>query len=108
MIKEVIDSILEAEEQAENIRQEGIAEAKAIVSQAEQEALSIRNAGYSEAKAKSESILEKGNGESTQAVKELLRKSENTADAIRKAAEKNMDKAIDYIVGRLLANYGTR
>ncbi len=108
MINEVINSILEAEGEADRIRTAAAAAVKAITAAAEKECAEIRREGAEKAAAAVQAITADSEKAAKSAADKVIADGKAQAQKIIDNADSNVKEAVDYIVGRLLTVYGTR
>ena len=105
MIEEVIGNIIEAETKADAIIKASQSEAKEMITKAKE----ISVVAIEEEKKRVEIDLQNEYNNALAKAKEIAREklasTEAEADALNKKAEKNVDKSIEYIVGRMTAKY---
>lgn len=102
MINEVINSILEAEERADQIVKNANAEAKAKLAAAEEKAGIIREEAQKTAREEKLAVISKANAEADELYEKMIKDAEESALEIKKNAEKNKQKAVDLIVGGII------
>ena len=106
MVEEVINNIIEAEDKAEAIIKESQVRSKEIVAKAKEDAATLIE---SEKKKVQLAIAQKTNeafSEAGIAAQKAIEESEKQAEEITKAAQKNVDKAIEFIIGSMTQKYG--
>jgi vacuolar-type H+-ATPase subunit H len=101
MVKEVIGSILEAEEKAGNIVKEANARAHENVQKAEEQAEKIRHDIKEEMRLKASKEYALSESEGVSRAEKILVEGNNAALNIKKAAAKNLEKAAAFIVRRI-------
>ena len=105
MIEEVINNIIEAEERADNIIKESQIKSKEIVAKAKEDAANIienkKKSVQMELAQKSNEAFAKAGSDAHKAIEAC----EKEAALLEEAASKNIDKAIDYIIGSMTAKY---
>ena len=105
MVQEIIDSIVKAETQAENIvREAGIA-AKETVAKAGSEAEDIIAAAKEKAKAITVKNAENAKKKADEKYAEKIEGNEKNIQALGKLAKKNGDKAVDSVIGKKKKKY---
>ena len=106
MVEEVINNIIEAEEKAEAIVKESQLRAKEIVAKAKEDATILVE---SEKKKVQLALAQKENEAFSQAgtaANKAIADCEAQAEEMAKKAQKNIDKAVEYIVGSMTQKYG--
>ncbi len=106
MIEEVINNIIEAEERADNIIKESQVKSKEIVAKAKEDAAELIER---EKKSVQMDLAQKSNAAFAKAgtdAKIAVEKCEEEAKALEQTSKKNIDKAIDYIIGSMTEKYG--
>ena len=106
MAVELLKVVGEAEEKAAAVRREASEAAKATVAKAQDDAQALYEQAMVEANAKAEELLAKAR---TAAGEKAGRHQQEIAagcDEIRRAAQKNMEKAIDIIVAKVVSVSG--
>ena len=101
MIDEVVNSIIEAEDEAKRRVQHAEEQAADIISQAEHEAEQIRHTGADEAKDHLRTELARADEEAKRIADELLSMRKKEADAETEQLRKNMDSAVKFILESL-------
>ena len=106
MVEEVINNIIEAEEKAEAIVKESQVRAKEIIAKAKDDAATLveadKNRVHLELAQKSNAAFSAAGIAAAKAIEDC----EKEANDMAKKAEKNIDKAIDYIIGSMTTKYG--
>ena len=106
MVEEVINNIIEAEEKADSIIKESQVRSKEIIAKAKDDAATLVE---SEKKKVQLTIAQKSNeafSEAALAAQKAIEESEKQAADISKASQKNVDKAIEFIIGSMTQKYG--
>lgn len=106
MAVELLKVVGEAEEKAAAVRREASEAAKATVDKAQSDAGALYEQAVLQANTKAEELLEKAR---TAAGEKAGRHQQEIAagcDEIRRAAQKNMEKAIDIIVAKVVSVSG--
>ena len=106
MVEEVINNIIEAEEKAEAIQKESQVRSKEIIAKAKEDAAILVE---SEKKKVQLAIAQKMNEAFSEAgieAKQSFEESEKQAEEITKKAEKNVNKAIEFVIGSMTQKYG--
>lgn len=98
MINELVNSILQAEEKAEQISREGAEKSAAVVASAEAEAAEIRKAAERALKQESESLLKQYSDGAEQSYRKTVDEGNARADKIKEEYGKDTDKLSDEIV----------
>jgi len=102
MSKEYLKQILEQEEHADKIKRDGLTESKRIVSEATEEAAALIERAKQEADAAYKETLATANAEATADYDKTINQANWECDMLLDAAEKNLDKAISVIVGKVV------
>lgn len=102
MSKKVIDEILAAEEMAKEIRRKADTYAKALFERAERESKRLYTDALERARSESECEKEKASAEARAKIDGLRANAYSEAAKMTEQAEKNMKKAVDLIVDRIL------
>lgn len=105
-VKEAINQILEVEQGVEERIAEAKERAKAIIADAEGQALQIIREGELLAMAKEAEILASGKEKATSSANQTIQEGQQQALEVKESAEKNIGKAVDYIVERIKEKYG--
>ncbi|PIU63653.1 MAG: hypothetical protein COS84_09445 [Armatimonadetes bacterium CG07_land_8_20_14_0_80_40_9] len=98
----VIKKIKEVEEKAENLRGEVKIKAQAIVDDAKKKTKEIINKAKEEGRVEKQSIIDKAKEEGERKAQLIKRENENEREELRKKGLSNLDKAVSFIVERLL------
>ena len=108
MIEEMIGSIIQAEDEAQEIVKASVAESNNIVNdankQAEQLLLRVKDGQY----AKEQAAVERGEKEGHDLRKAQIEDAVNAAKAMDSSLEKNKKKVIDCIIKELKGKYGVK
>ena len=106
MVEEVINNIIEAEEKAEAIQKESQVRSKEIIAKAKEDAANLIE---SEKKKVQLAVAQKTNEASSEAAiaaQKAISDSEKEAEEMAKKAQKNVDKAIEFVIGSMTQKYG--
>ena len=105
MIEEVIGNIIEAENKEDAIIKDSQIESKEMIAKAKE----VSVFAIEEEKKRIEIDLQNDYNNAVAMANEIAREKlasvEAEADALNKKAEKNIDKSIEYIVGRMAVKY---
>jgi vacuolar-type H+-ATPase subunit H len=102
MSKEYLKQILEQEEHADKVRHDGLIESRRIVSAATDEATALVEKAKLDADASYRETLAKATDEATADYDKTINQSNWECDMLLNIAEKNLDKAISVIVGKVV------
>lgn len=106
MVEEVINNIIEAEEKAEAIVKESQVRSKEIIAKAKEDAAILVE---SEKKRIQLELIQKENeafAEAGTAANKAIAECEKQSEEMEAKAKKNVDKAVDYIIGSMTKKYG--
>ena len=106
MALEIIKSIIEAENKAEEIHQNALKEADTIQLNADAEALEILSKIKKDAKAKEKTLVEKAVSETQLQVKEILDTAKEKCEEIKNSSELKMEEAIKAVIGKVVGEDG--
>lgn len=106
MAIELIQAIHTAETEAEQIRKEGVQKAKAELAQASAQAASIMERAEEQADAQRTQVRQQAGQEAQQAYDAALEKAQEECVAIVRDAQKNMERAVAIILGRIVKSDG--
>lgn len=106
MALEIIKSIIEAENKAEEIHQNALKEADAIRLNADAEALEILSKIKKNAKAEEKTLVEKAVSETQLQVKEILDTAKEKCEEIKNSSELKMEEAIKAVIGKVVGEHG--
>lgn len=105
-VKDAINQILEVEQGVEERIAEAKERAKAIIDDADGEALQIIREGELLARSKEGDILSSGKEKAISSANQIIQEGQEIALEVKDSAEKNISKAVDYIVERIKEKYG--
>lgn len=108
MIEEMIGSILQAEDEAQEIIKVSVAKSNDIVNEAKKQAEKLLIRVKDEQYAKEQNAVERGEKEGEELRKTQLEEAQNTAESLSSSLEKNKKKVIDCIVKELKGKYGVK
>ena len=103
MSLEYLKQICEQEKQAEKIKQDGLAESKLIVSAATDEAAALIEKARLKADALYKETIAATNEEALTEYDKIISKANWECEMLFDIAEKNIDKAISVIVGKVVS-----
>ncbi|HWQ51612.1 MAG TPA: hypothetical protein VN369_07400 [Terriglobales bacterium] len=106
MAVELLKVVGEAEEKAAAVRREASEAAKATVAKAQVDADALYEQSLAEANAKAEELLAQARGAAEEKAGRHQQEIAAGCDEIRRAAQKNMEKAIDTIVAKVVSVSG--
>lgn len=106
MSAEVIRTIRQAEQQAENIRQEAMLKAREIVNRAEEQGNVILKNGAQDAEKEGKEIIEREQAEAEREIEILRQESGKKCEALTLQAEAMKDRASSLIMERIVKSYG--
>lgn len=108
MIEEMIDSIIQAEDKAQEIVKASVSQANNIVNEAKKQAekmlVDAKDSQYSA----EQSAVAKGERESAELREKQLAEAKSQAKAYEAALEKNKKKVADCIIKELKGRYGIK
>ena len=102
MSMEHLKKIREYEEQADKIKRDSLSESKRIASEAADKAAALINSARSEADALYRKTLAVANKEAMDDYDKIIAQAHWESDMLLTLAEKNLDKAISVIVGKVV------
>lgn len=105
MIEQLISDIIEAENKGDNIIRDGAVKAKEIVLNANKAISDIEKKTQEEIKNLDNKNKAEAEKEAEAKSKIIINAGMETAEGIKKLAEKNKQEAIDVIVGRMKKKY---
>ncbi|MDE6275128.1 MAG: hypothetical protein K2M75_01175 [Clostridia bacterium] len=108
MIEEMIDSIIEAEDKAQEIVKASVNESNNIVSEAKVKVEAMVVGAKDEQYAKEQSAIEAGEKKGAELRAIQLEEAQKQADAMIAALEKNSKKVITSIIKELKGKYGIK
>ena len=100
-MRSVIEEIAQAEQQAEEIRQNAAVQARELTQKAKQDALDARVALENDERATLAAALETAKQQGERISNELLAQMELEADAVCKSASDKLDKAVSYLLDKV-------
>ena len=100
-MRSVIEEIAQAEQQAEEIRQNAAALARELTQKAKQDAVESLASLESDERAALASALETAKQQGERISKELLADMEQEADAVCNAASAKLDQAVSYLLDKV-------
>ena len=108
MIEEMIDSIIEAEDKAQEIVKASVNESNNIVSEAKVKANSMVLSAKDEQYAKEQAAIEAGESKGEELRVAQLEEAQKQADAMIATLEKNKKKVTASIIKELKGKYGIK
>ena len=108
MIEEMIDSIIEAEDKAQDIIKASVNESNNIVSEAKVKAAAMILSAKDEQYAKEQAAIEAGENQGEQMRTAQLQEAQKQADAMTATLEKNKKKVTASIIKELKGKYGIK
>ena len=106
MIEEMIDSIIEAEDKAQEIVKASVNESNNIVSEAKVKAAALVASAKDDQYAKEQSAIEAGENKGAEMRAAQLKEAQEQADAMIATLEKNKKKVTTSIIKELKGKYG--
>ena len=106
MSAEVIRSIRQAEEQAEDIIQEAMLKAKDIIAQAEEQGGDIIETETQNAREEGIQVVERQKAKATKEIGKLNQESDAKCEKMTLQARAKKDAASSYIMERIVKSYG--
>ncbi len=106
MVEEVINNIIEAEEKAEAIIKESQVRSKEIIAKAKDDAAVLVENEKKKVQLTIAQKTKEAFSEAGLAAQKAIEESEKQAADISKASQKNVDKAIEFIIGSMTQKYG--
>jgi V/A-type H+-transporting ATPase subunit G/H len=103
---ESIESIKKIEEQAEEIRREALQKARYLLRKAEEEGAQAADRIAKETEKMNREIMLKAEKEAKDEINRLKQTNDQECDWIRRTAEANLDKAVAFIMGRIVKSHG--
>jgi vacuolar-type H+-ATPase subunit H len=101
MVEEIINSIIEAENKAEEIKKHAVIEARELVAKVEEKAENIRKTAEKECKIRFKESMAKALESVEKDALIIIEAGKDKAEQIKKEAEKNIEKATDKILQEL-------
>ena len=108
MIEEMIDSIIEAEDKAQEIVKASVNESNNIVSEAKVKAAALVASAKDDQYAKEQSAIEAGENKGAEMRAAQLKEAQEQADAMIATLEKNKKKVTTSIIKELKGKYGIK
>lgn len=105
MLKEKIDTIIEAEDKAASAISEANSEAKKIILDGEEKAEKIIAGSIMFAKQNYKAKIDEGAKSAEEAAKKVMEDGISAAAKLKKDAEKNIDKAVAEILKKVLTEW---
>lgn len=106
MIEELIENIIDAENQAEDIVKASVFESKKIIAEATENAEKIVNNATSQIKQTLKLAKDEASILSSQNYDKIIEEGKNEAEIKVENAEKKMKKAVDFIIRSYKKEYG--
>lgn len=103
---DVIKSIKEAEEKAEQLIRQSLADARQIISEAENQSVKIQEKAIEEAEKRANEIIEQQEKAAEAEILQMKKSIDQECSKIKEQAEKHFDKAVDMILGRIVKIHG--
>ncbi len=101
-MKEIIDSILKAEQQAEQIVADAKVKAAKITGDGEAQVMKVNATSQEDVKNAKRSAAKAAQEEADELYAKRLAEARSEGEALVKEAEKNLDDAVNFIVGKVL------
>ena len=102
MALEVMKSIVEAEQKAEELKAQALADAEAIRTEAKAKSAGLLAGVKREAKAREEQMVADAVAAQQETVKRILAQAGETCGQVRQAAAQRMDEAVTAIIGKVV------
>lgn len=102
MSLEIIKSIKQAEQEAERVVEASIIRARDIVSDAEKQRQTILGNALKEAKQESDEIMKKSEAKAQEEVQKILKRTEEEIQLLKKETEPKINRAIDFIIEKVV------
>ncbi len=106
MALEIMKNIIEAERQADEIRQNAQKEAESIKSQAETKSFEILSQVKRNAKAEEKSLIEKAVEGTKDNVSQILKEADEKCNEIKYSAELKMAQAVEAVARKVVGEDG--
>lgn len=103
---EILKDIRRTEDKAEEIRKQAIEKARLIVRQGEEEAAGFIDQAVKAASEEGQKLMESMEEQANREIELLNQKNREECMKIKAVAEKNLPKAVDFVLGRIVKNYG--
>lgn len=103
---EVLKDIRQVEEQAEDIKRQAAEKARTIIRQGEYEADGFIDHVLQEAAGEEQKIMKAAEEEARIEIEALNTKNQEECSQIKAMAERNLPKAVTFVLGRIVKNYG--
>lgn len=108
MSVEILTSIKETEMEAEEIRKNSIAESRRIIVEAKERASEMVEQEQRNAESEVLEMLQQAEKDAAAEKAEVLHQVEQECEEIKEKARKNMGKAVEIILGRIVKAHGHR
>lgn len=108
MSLEYMKQIAKAEEEADEIRKTAAADAKAAIDAGRREAQVLKDNAAREARAAYEAVIAEAEEKAANAYDQKLAEVAKECEAMKAEARKNMDAAVDIIIGKVVDTSGDR
>ncbi|MCI8398842.1 MAG: hypothetical protein HFF86_10250 [Oscillibacter sp.] len=102
MSLEAVEKVSKVEGEVRERRTAAEAEARQIVSGAEKDGLALLQRTRAEAAESGKALLRQAEEKAAKRAEEIARAAGQDADALRRAAEKRLEEAAEFIVGRVV------
>jgi len=103
---DILRSIKDAEAEAEQIIKQSVAEARQIISDAQAQSSKLIEQAEEDAVKSYKAIIAKAENSQQEEIKKLNKQIDNECNAIRDNASKNMKKAVEVIIERIVKVHG--
>lgn len=108
MSETILNQIIETEQEAARIEEDSKREARELIAKARQDAAAILERGKSEGEAQRAEILKRARQDMELEMKTREEASEKAAQELARSAEKKLDAAVQFILGRIVDVSGSR
>lgn len=108
MSETILNQIIETEQEAVRIEENSKREARELVARARQDAAAILEKGRIEREALRAEMLRRARQEMEQELKAREEAVEKAARELARGAEKQLDEAVQFILGRIVDSSGSR
>ena len=106
MALEIMKTIIDAEQRAEQIKKDAQAQGDALISQAEKQCAEMGANVKQQAKQRENELIKSAITESQGRVRAIADSAQKQCESIKKTAEERMDKAVSAVIGKVVGVNG--
>ena len=105
---EMIKAIRETEAEAEKIKKKATLDARQILSEANEQAYVLQDREIEKAEQQVKKMMDEAEQEASQEIAKIKSDNQKECNLLKKEANKNIEKAVEIIMGRIVKAHGNR